>query len=180
MDFLTHLTLPLTVAYVLEREVFESPRYLLLGVFGLLPDFDKFLGVPGLLHSAVGLAAVTLVLVGAERWWRGRLVVTPVVVALIWSHLVLDIVDGGPVPLLFPLIETGIGFRYPVQVAFGEGLLGVRLDGPLVALRSTAPAPGHNTYGFVQGAGVASALAFLTVYLGLHLDRSRARDRRVE
>lgn len=170
MDFLTHLTLPLTVAYVIERDLFDSPRYLLLGAFGLLPDFDKFLGAPGLLHSAVALVPISLVILGAERRLRGRLLVAPVVVALVWSHLLLDVVDGGPVPLLFPLIETGLGLQYPVQVAFGEGLLGVRLEGSLVALRTTAPEPGHNTYGFLQGAGVASALAFLSVYLGLRTD----------
>lgn len=167
MDVLTHLTLPLLVAYVLRRDLFPSPPYLLLGGFGLLSDFDKFLGVPGLLHSALPLVGISLVVVGIERQLRGRLVYAPVVVGLIWSHLLLDLVDGGPVPLLYPLVERGIGLQYPVQTVFGEGVLGVRLEGPLVTLRTTTPRPGHNTYGFVQGAGVANALAFCAVYLGL-------------
>lgn len=167
MDFLTHLTLPLLVAYVLRQDLFPSPPYLLLGGLGLLSDFDKFLGMPGLLHSALPLVAISLVVLGVERQVRGQLVYAPVVVGLIWSHLLLDLVDGGPVPLLYPLLEQGIGLQYPVQTVFGEGLLGLRFEGPLVTLRTTAPRPGHNTYGFVQGAGVASALAFCAVYAGL-------------
>lgn len=173
MDFLTHLTLPLTVTYVLRRDLFPSAPYLLLGGFGLLSDFDKFLGMPGLLHSALPLAGISLVLLGVERQFRGRLVYAPLVVALIWSHLVLDVVDGGPVPLLFPLVDHGIGLQYPAQTVFGEGLLGVRFEGPLVTLRTVTPRPGYNTYGFIQGAGVASALAFLTVYVGLHATERR-------
>lgn len=167
MDFLTHLTLPVTVAYVCRRELFSSPVYLLVGVFALLPDFDKFLGVPGLLHSAVTLVPISLAIVAFERWHRGRLTWSPIVVALIWSHLLLDLVDGGPVPLLFPLVEAGIGLQYPVQVVFGEGVLGVTFDGPPVSVRTVVPRPGHNAYGFVQGAGVSCALAFLAIYLGL-------------
>ncbi|WP_336000337.1 metal-dependent hydrolase [Halorientalis halophila] len=167
MDFLTHLTLPLTVAYVIRRDLFPSPPYLLLGGFGLLSDFDKFLGMPGLLHSAVSLAGISLVVGGAERQFRGEMEYSLLIVCLIWSHLLLDLVDGGPVPLLYPFVESGIGLQYPVRTVFGEGLLGLRFEGSPVSLRTATPRPGHNTYGFVKGGGVASALAFLAVYLGL-------------
>jgi hypothetical protein len=165
MDVLSHLFLPLTAVYVLRRGLFDSPWMFGLAGFGLLSDFDKFLGVPGLLHSLVTLLPVCVAILGAEYWLRGELEVAPVVVALVASHLLLDLLDGGPVPLLFPLVETGIGLEYPVRTVFGEGLLGVRLDGPLVSLRTAAPRPDNRTYGFIRGGGVASALLFGLLYV---------------
>ncbi|WP_254538270.1 metal-dependent hydrolase [Halomarina litorea] len=173
MDALTHLFLPMTAVYVLRTDLFADAPWLLgLAGFGLLPDFDKFLGVPGLLHSLVTLVPVGLAVLGVEYALRRDLVVGPVVVALVFSHLVLDVVDGGPVPLLFPFVEGGLGLEYPVRTVFGEGPLGVSFEGPLVTLREATPRPGFNTYGFLGGAGVSSALLFLTVYLG---DRLGAR-----
>lgn len=165
-DFLTHLFLPLTAVYVLRRDLFPSPVYLLLGGFGLLSDFDKFLGMPGLLHSLVTLVPICVAILAVERWWRGRLTYAPAIVALILSHLVLDFVVGGPVPLLYPFVTAGPGLQYPIRTVFGEGLLGLTFEGPIVHMRMVAPRPGHNTYGFIQGFGVANALLFFTVYLG--------------
>lgn len=165
MDFLSHLFLPLTAVYVVRRELFESPWVLGLAGFGLLSDFDKFLGIPGLLHSLVPIVPLCLGVLGVEYWLRGELAVSPVIVALVGSHLVLDFLDGGPVPLLFPLVETGIGLEYPVRTVFGHGLLGVHFEGPLVSLRTVAPRPENATYGFIQGSGVASAVLFGIIYL---------------
>lgn len=166
MDALTHVFLPLLVAYVLRQELFDSPELLLLGGFGLLPDFDKFLGVPGLLHSLVTLVPISLAVLAAERWYRGEFAYGPVIVALIGSHLVLDFVDGGPVPLLFPFVESGVGLQYPARTVFGQGPLGIAIEGPVATVRVAAPRPGFNAYGFIRGAGVASLLAFLAVYVG--------------
>lgn len=171
MDALTHLCLPITLAYVLRREFFASPWRLGLAPFALLSDFDKFLGHPGLLHSLVTLVPLCLALLAAEYAVRRRLVVTPLVVALVGSHLLLDFVGGGPVPLLFPLVETGLGLQYPVRTVFGEGLLGVRFEGPLVTLRTVAPRSGFNTYGFITGAGVTSALFALAAIGGSELQQ---------
>lgn len=95
-DLLTHLFLPLTVAYVLRPDLFESPAYLGLTGFAILSDFDKFLGIPGLLHSLVTLVPVAAVILGLERWWRTELEYTPVPVAFLCSHLVLDFLDRVP------------------------------------------------------------------------------------
>ena len=171
MDSLTHVFLPLTVAYALRRELFETPAHLSLAGFGLLSDFDKFLGQPGLLHSLVTLGPICLVLLAGERWLRGELVLSPVVVAFVLSHLVLDFVDGGPIWPLVPLVDTGIGLQYPVQTVFGDGPVWLTLRGPLVALETGMVRPsGFNSYGFVNGFGVASLLSFLVVYLGSRRD----------
>jgi hypothetical protein len=165
MDFLSHLFLPLTAAYIVRRELFVSPWLLGLAGFGLLADFDKFLQMPGLLHSLVTLAPLCVVILATERWLRGEFELSPAIVALIGSHLLLDLLDGGPVPLLFPLVDTGIGIQYPVQTVFGDSLLGLRFEGPLVDLRASTPQPTNNTYGFIRGEGVASMMLFGIVYL---------------
>lgn len=169
MDFLTHVFLPLTVVYVVYPEWFDHPAMFAVGGFGLLSDFDKFLGAPGLLHSLVTLVPICLGLLAVERLARDKLAVSPVIVALIGSHLVLDFIDGGPVPLLFPFVTQGLGLQYPIQAVFGQGPFLVSFQGPLVTLRTVAPRPGYNTYGFINGAGVASMLAFVAVYAGRQL-----------
>src|SRR6056297_2774788 len=146
MDVLTHLFLPLAVASAVLPERFDSPPWLALAGFGLLPDFDKFLGVPGLLHSLVTTVPLSLALLGVDRYVNGRLTASHVAVAFVASHLLLDVVDGGPVPLLFPLVESGLGLRYPAQVAFGVEPFGLAVRGPVVALRTTAPRSGFNAY----------------------------------
>lgn len=178
MDFLTHVFLPLTVAFVLRPDLFEHPATLSLAGFGLLSDFDKFLGHPGLLHSAVTVVPICLAILVAERWYRGGFRYAPVVVAFVGSHLALDVLDGGPVPLLFPFVEEGIGFQYPARTVFGEGPFGLWIEGPLVTLREAAPRPGHNTYGFIAGEGVAWLLVFAIVYVGVRRYRVGSRDAR--
>lgn len=175
-DFLTHVFLPLTAAYVIWPEKFPTPTYLLLGGFGLLSDFDKFLGQPGLLHSLVTLVPLAVILVLVEWWTRGRPEWTLLVIALVFSHLVLDFLDGGPLPLLYPIVEIGVGLQYPARTVFGTGLFGVSIEGPLVLLRTATPRPGFNTYGFITGYGVTSLLLFLIVYASRQQrisDRSR-------
>lgn len=169
-DALTHVFLPLTAVYVLRPELFPAPRYLLLGGVGLFSDVDKFLGAPGVLHSLVTLVPLCVAILVVERWLAGKFEYGPLLVALVLSHLLLDVVDGGPVPLLFPVVETGIGFQYPVSTVFGCDPLGVCLEGPLVTLRTAVPRPGYNTYGLIDGVGVANTLLFLTVYLGVELE----------
>lgn len=87
MDSLSHLFLPLVAVYVVHPKVFERPWTLLLAGFGLLSDLDKFLGVPGLLHSLVTIGPICAAALLVEHWWRDELVWSPVVVALVASHL---------------------------------------------------------------------------------------------
>lgn len=163
-DLLTHLSLPLTAVLVWRRDLFGSPAYLLVGGVGAFSDVDKFLGTPGLLHSLVTLVPIAGVVVAVEHYWRADLDYAPVIVALLFSHLLLDFLEGGPVPLLYPFVEAGIGLLYPARLAFGRGPLGVAVEGPLVAMRVTPPRPGFNTYGFLDGAGVLNVLLLATVY----------------
>ena len=176
MDALTHVFLPLTVAYVLRRDLFERHNDLAIGLFGLLPDFDKLIGVPGLLHSLVTLVPICAVLIGFDYWYRGDTTYGLLASAFVMSHLVLDIIEGVTVPLLFPLVTTGVGLTYPMEVVFGTGLLGFTFQGPPIALEfgelrtgyAASPDVDTNTFGFINGYGVASLLVFVVVYAGLN------------
>jgi len=170
-NVLTHIFLPLLVVYVLYPERFQSPLYLMLGGLGIFPDFDKFLGFPGLLHSLLTILPICIGIVLAEYLFRRRVSLSPFMAVFIGSHLVLDFISGGLVPILFPFIETGFGLQYPARIAFGDGFIGIVLRGSLIELRTTAPQAGFNTYGFIDGSGVAVAVAFLIVYLRLGFDK---------
>ncbi len=174
MDFLTHLFLPLTVAYVLWPGYFRRPEYAALAVFGLGPDFDKFLGSPGLLHSLVTLVPLACLLVAVEWAWRREATLSTIVAAFLASHLVLDFLVGGPVPLFAPFVDAGLGMQYPISVIFGVKPVGVGFEGPLVAVRAVTPRPGHNSYGFINGFGATSLLLFLTIVVGRERQRRQA------
>ena len=51
-----------------------------------------------------------------------------IAVAVLASHLLLGIVDGGIVPLPFPFVEAGTEPVYPATVTAGQGPVGV-VDG---------------------------------------------------
>lgn len=166
MNALTHVFLPLVVAYAVRPDLFAEPRRLAIGAFGLLPDADKLLGMQGLLHGLVALIPIVALLFVLEWRLRGRLTYATLSALIVGSHLLLDFLAGGPVPLLFPLVDSGIGLTYPMTVSFGEGPLWVAFEGPLVGLTTGSPQPGYGTFGFIDGFGVASTLAFLVVYGG--------------
>ncbi|WP_436926773.1 metal-dependent hydrolase [Halosimplex amylolyticum] len=176
MDLLTHLFLPLTVAFVLRPELFNHPATFGIAGFGVLSDFDKFLGQPGLLHSLVTIVPICVVILAIERWYREEWRYAPVLSAIIGSHLVLDLIDGGPVPLLYPFVERGLGLQYPAQTVFGRGPIGLSIEGQIMTTRMAAPRPGYNAYGFLTGEGIAWALVFVIVFVGLRRQGRRGAD----
>ena len=76
---------------------------------GLLPDADKLFGAQGTFRSILLISLVGARLVGAARYPRdagGRVRTAakyaPLVAALLASHLLLDLLGGGPIFLLAP------------------------------------------------------------------------------
>ncbi len=173
MDLLTHLFLPLTVAYVLWPERFRHPEYAALAAFGIGPDVDKFLGTPGLLHSLVTLVPIVCLLVAVELTWRRAATLSGIVAAFLASHLVLDVLAGGRVPLLYPFVETGVGMAYPIVVEFGAGA-GVAFQGSPAGIEAASPRPDRTTYRLINGYGITSLLVFLVVVIGRERQRRRA------
>lgn len=166
MDPLAHVFLPLLVCYAVRPDLFERPVHFAVAGFALVPDLDKLLGMQALLHSLPSLSLVTLAVLAVGRYRREWWVYALLAVGFLWSHILLDLLGGNAVPWLWPFVRQGYGVSFPMRIAFGEGLLGFRLEGMPVALRTGVPRTGHQTFGLVNGFGVASLLAFLAVYVG--------------
>lgn len=163
MDLLTHIFLPLTAAYVLKREAFKSHYYLLLGLFAIVPDLDKFVGMP-YLHSLIGVGAIAVVLLVGERVVRGSNLYSGIAGLLLFSHLFLDILEGNAVPLLYPLISTGVGLTFPLKVTFHSPTFSF-MDAPAKLIYDVPHMGG--TYLLFSGYGVASMVLFAVIYWGL-------------
>lgn len=166
MDLLTHLFLPVGIAYALRPDLFPAPRYLLLGVCGVVPDADKLVGLQGVLHSAVTLGVISVGLALIEERLRGRRTYALLAAALLFSHLLLDILDGGPVPLLAPFIDVGIGLSYPAELVIGERVTSTTVQNPLPSLNTHSPSRTRTTYPILSGYGVLSMLVFVVLYVG--------------
>lgn len=173
MDPLTHVFVPLLVAYVLRPGLFPSPWYLPVGVVGLVPDFDKFLGLQGAFHSVFTLGVVAVGLVAVERWYRGEATYATLVAALLGSHLVLDFLGGSPVPVLYPLFDSGFALSYPQEVVIGDTVSETGVKNPAPDLKDVQPSRTRTTYPIVDGYGVLSALVFALVYVA---DRATVTD----
>ncbi|MFD1647724.1 metal-dependent hydrolase [Haloarchaeobius litoreus] len=166
MDFLTHVCLPLAATVAIAPSVLRSPPKLAMGAFTLFPDVDKLVGTEGLFQSLLVLVPLSLALFGIEHVVRGTRVLATLATAFLASHLVLDLLDGGPVTLLYPVVESGVGLRFPAVLTFGDGLLPVSIHGPIVALEATPVPTDQREYTFIDGIGVASVLLLVTVAVG--------------
>jgi len=166
MDVLTHLFLPITVAYAVRPCLFPSPWYFALAMFAVLPDFDKLLGIPGLLHSVFAVGAIGLGFGLLERRLSGATTYATVATVFLASHRLLDLLDGGPVTFLYPLIETGVGLEYPTQIVFGDTIQDVAVRNPLPRVHADATNSNREAYSLVNGYGILSIFVFITVYLG--------------
>lgn len=166
MDAFTHIFLPLILIYVVKRKYFNSnPLVFSLALFAVLPDFDKFLGMPGMLHSLLTLIPIVTAVFLLEEKLHGTKKYSVIIAFFIFSHLFLDFLGDGIVPLLHPIVKTGIGLRYPIQIVFGEGTLGATIEGSIKLVKH-APDPGFNSYeGLITGYGIAAALLFVTLYI---------------
>lgn len=175
MDALTHVFLPLLVAYILRPVLFSQPHYLAFGLFGLFADFDKLIGIPGLLHSLLTLVPICVGILLLERIFRGEYHYSIIASAFILSHLPLDIIEGVTVPIFFPIITAGVGLAYPMALIVGPeaGPLWFAFDGLPVTLEFGELRTGHaasdvvnsNEFGFINGHGVATLLTFLFVFV---------------
>jgi hypothetical protein len=174
MDALTHVFFPLLVAYALRSDIFSLQHYLPLGLFGLLADLDKLIGFPGLLHSLVTLVPICVSMLLLERFLRGEYHYSAIATAITLSHPLLDIIEGVTVPLLYPIVTTGIGISYPMELLVGPGAgpFWFAFDGPPAALDVGGLRTGHaasevtsNEFGFINGYGVATTLTFVLVFV---------------
>ncbi len=167
MDLLTHIFLPLTAAYILKREAFPSHYYLLLGLFAVAPDLDKFAGIP-YLHSLIGVGAIAVVLLASERIFRGSNLYSGIAGLFLFSHLFLDVLEGNTVPLLYPFVSTGVGLTFPLKVVFHSPTFSLA-DAPAKLIYDVPHMGG--AYSLLSGYGVASMILFTVICWGLRKHR---------
>lgn len=165
MDLLTHLFLPITVAYVLRPDLFPSPVYLSTAFFAVFPDVDKLFGLQGVLHSAIVLGILSGLGILVERWYRSEVRYSGLVAVLLFSHLFLDVLDGGPVTVLYPLSNVGIGLHYPTELVLGGDIESSAVRKPVPEVKVATPNRGPTTYPLVNGYGVLSGVVFLVLCL---------------
>ncbi len=141
--------------------------YIVLIPFTVLPDLDKFLGMVGLLHSLVTIIPLCLLLMLLE--WTVRKLTNKntyeyslIASFYILSHLFLDILDGGPVTLLYPFVKAGIGLSFPATLELGSNPFEFSINNISPQLIYEVPEPSKN-YGILSGFGVASAILFLLI-----------------
>ena len=160
MDILTHIFIPLIFLYSirkLERE------YILLIPFTLFPDLDKFIGTP-LLHSLVVEFGIFLIFCGIECFIRKdvKCRYSMIAIAYILSHLIFDIFDGGPVYLLYPFVDVGVGLEFPMKLVIGNG---IEFKDVVPKVVYTTPHNVGEYGGVVSGFGFIAMFTFLLMIL---------------
>lgn len=168
MDILTHIFLPLVVLIVFKKQFLEKPIYILLliGFFGIFPDLDKFLGIPGFFHSFITLTFIALIIFAIEYSVKRTYVYSLIIALFLYSHLFLDILDSSPITPLYPLFQFTMYLQFPLVIDFNQ--FSVSITGPPVKLILGQMNFAFETYnGVITGYGLLSLLLFTLIYLGL-------------
>ncbi|MEM0203264.1 MAG: metal-dependent hydrolase [Archaeoglobaceae archaeon] len=158
MDTLSHVFVPLTALYLIKGKL--SPSYL-LAFFAIFPDLDKLLRIPGLFHSLLTLIPLTASILFIEKHFRGSIKYSGLISFFIFSHLLLDLLDGGPVALLYPASKIGVGLEFPMRLVLGKG---ISIEGDAVRVVYSDPRI-SDSYEIFSGFGVVSAILFAIVCL---------------
>jgi len=153
-----------------------KPYHIILIPFTILPDLDKLFEV-GLLHSLVTIVPISILLIFIERI-AGKLMnknsyeYSLTASFYMFSHLFLDILDGGPVTLLYPFVKTGIGLIFPATIELGLNPFNIQVKNLLPSLILTFPEESRS-YEIFSGFGVSSMILFLLI---VFLNRSKIYD----
>lgn len=160
LDVLTHVFLPLTVVYVLQKDF--KIWYFPMALFALLPDFDVLIGVHrGLFHSLLFLLPLASAMLGSEYLFKRRLKLSVLAAGFMFSHIALDFLGGG-VPFLYPLVEKGVGLAFPFILRFGQSVSIVDLTPKIVY---SAPETVCGEIDAFSEYGIAIAAVFIIICL---------------
>ena len=83
-----------------------------------------------------------------------------IAVFFLFFHIFLDFLAGG-VPFLYPIVNHGVGVKFPFIIRFGESISIVDVTPRLVY---NYPQPVHGEADAFSSFGVASAALFLFLY----------------
>lgn len=161
MDILAHVFIPLTMVYFLKKKL--NPYYIfMLAFLGLLPDLDKVIGLPGILHSMITLTIIILPFLIIEKFTKKSWTYTSIIAFFIFSHLLLDLLDSSPIFPFYPLTNIGLIIEFPMKISFTNSSFS--FIGPPLQITYIKLETGLNTYGgIISGFGVTSMLLFVTL-----------------
>jgi len=103
----------------------------------------------------------------AEYVFKRQLKHSALAVGFLFSHIILDLLVGG-VPLLYPLVNCGIGFTFPLIIRFGESISIVDVVPKTIY---NTPQHVHGEMDAFSGFGVAITAAFLIIYWRTYRER---------
>lgn len=95
-----------------------------------------------------------------------------IAVFFLFSHILLDFLTGG-VPLLYPIINQGVGVKFPFIIRFGGSVSIVDVTPRLVY---NYPQPVHGEVDAFSGFGVAITALFFITYWKISKDRESSGD----
>lgn len=104
------------------------------------------------------------------------MIYSTIAVLLLASHLLLDFLDDGPVTLLYPLIETGVGLESQTRVVFGDAVQDAAVHDPLPRVQIGSTNLSRKSYPLLNGYGILSILAFLSIYVGVEFSTQNGDD----
>lgn len=174
MDILTHIFIPLIFLSLFKKEILEKPLFILIiiGIFGVLPDVDKFLGIPGFLHSFLVLSLILALILFIEYVANREIFYTVIIALLLYSHLFLDILDSSPVALLYPFFDETFHIEFPLKVNFNNFIISFS-EIPLKIVIGKIDFNFESYTGVFTGNGVLSMLLFCLVYLQMKRDYNK-------
>lgn len=160
MDALTHIFIPLTALYVLKKDLLNPSYHFLLVFFAWFPDLDKLLRIPGLFHSLLIIIPLIFVILLIEKQLGRNGKISGIAGIFIISHIILDVLEGGAVPLLYPIFSTGVGIIFPLKISIHD----FSISGAPVEVVYEEPKLSY-TYEILSGYGLISFFIFAMVYL---------------
>lgn len=107
---------------------------------------------PSTFHSILLISIVGALLIGAERYIDTDHNYAPLIAALLASHLLLDLLEGGPIFLFTPGFSSEFGLTYPTTISPGASPTSVGVAQPLPEIQNTGPVnQGAATYRLITG-----------------------------
>ena len=154
MDVLSHTFLPLIFLIAIGK---LKARYIPFAFFSVFPDFDKLI-LPGIFHSIIFAAPLLSILFYAERMLFRGYELASISAFFYFSHLAFVFLDEGPLALLYPISNFGIGISFSAKIFVSN--MTVEDLVPEMIYEELKPS---ESYELFSGFGFASMLLFFLI-----------------
>ncbi len=156
MDLLSHLFLPLIFLVAIEK---LKARYIPFSFFSIFPDFDKLI-LTGIFHSILFTAPILSIFFYTEKKLFKSYEFASISAFFYLSHLAFDFLDGGPLALLYPISNFGIGISFSAKIFVSNITIADIV--PEIVYEELRPS---ESYELFSGFGIASMLLFFLILI---------------